>query len=68
MWVWVCLCHLLFLSLTNKGIGLMNVDQPHFRHSMRLSALATSPVRYFRVHSGFIPGSRGANYKDGLGF
>jgi len=46
----------------------MNVDQPHFRHSMRLSALATSPVRYFRVHSGFIPGSRGANYKDGLGF
>ncbi len=43
-------------SLAEQGIGFVNVDQPLFRHSMKPSAVATSPVGYIRVH--------GRNYKD----
>ena len=40
----------LYQALAEQGIGFVNVDQPLFRHSLRPSAVATSPVGYVRVH------------------
>jgi uncharacterized protein YecE (DUF72 family) len=43
-------------ELAERGVGFVNVDQPHFRNSIAPSAVATSRVGYVRVH--------GRNYKD----
>ena len=43
-------------ELSAAGAGIVNVDQPLFRDSVRPSARVTSPVAYVRVH--------GRNYKD----
>ena len=42
--------------LTEKGVGLVNLDQPLFSNSIRPAAHATSPVAYVRLH--------GRNYKE----
>jgi uncharacterized protein YecE (DUF72 family) len=39
-----------------EAIGLCNIDQPLFRHSIKPSGLATSPVGYVRLH--------GRNYQN----
>jgi uncharacterized protein YecE (DUF72 family) len=36
--------------LTDANVGLVNVDQPRFGHSLGASAHATSPVGYVRLH------------------
>ncbi len=36
--------------LSERGIGLCNIDQPLFHRSIKPSALATSPVGYVRLH------------------
>ncbi len=46
----------LYEALAERGIGFVNIDQPLFRHSIRPSAIATSPVGYVRVH--------GRNFRD----
>ncbi len=43
-------------ELALAGVGIVNVDQPLFRRSIRPSALVTAPVAYVRVH--------GRNWKD----
>jgi uncharacterized protein YecE (DUF72 family) len=43
-------------ELADAGVGIVNVDQPLFRGSIRPSARVTSPVAYVRVH--------GRNYQD----
>jgi len=43
-------------ELVEAGVGIVNVDQPLFRRSIRPSALVTAPVAYVRVH--------GRNWKD----
>jgi uncharacterized protein YecE (DUF72 family) len=43
-------------ELAERGVGIVNVDQPLFHGSMRPAARVTSPVAYVRVH--------GRNYKD----
>jgi uncharacterized protein YecE (DUF72 family) len=43
-------------ELAERGIGFVNIDQPLFKHSIKPSASATSPVGYVRVH--------GRNYHD----
>src|SRR5512138_3752649 len=43
-------------ELAEAGVGIVNVDQPLFRDSIRPAARVTSPVAYVRVH--------GRNYKD----
>jgi uncharacterized protein YecE (DUF72 family) len=43
-------------ELAEAGVGIVNVDQPLFRRSIRPSALVTAPVAYVRVH--------GRNWKD----
>jgi uncharacterized protein YecE (DUF72 family) len=45
-----------YAELAERGIGFVNIDQPHFRRSIRPSATVTSPVGYVRVH--------GRNYHD----
>ena len=45
-----------YQELADRGIGFVNIDQPRFRHSIRPSATATSPVGYVRLH--------GRNYDD----
>jgi uncharacterized protein YecE (DUF72 family) len=42
--------------LSARGVGLVNVDQPLFRNSLRPSAHATAPVGYVRLH--------GRNYRE----
>jgi uncharacterized protein YecE (DUF72 family) len=42
--------------LTERGVGLVNVDQPLFGHSLRPSAHATTGIGYVRLH--------GRNYRD----
>jgi uncharacterized protein YecE (DUF72 family) len=42
--------------LSERGVGLVNVDQPLFGKSLRPSAHATSPIGYVRLH--------GRNYKE----
>jgi len=42
--------------LVEKRIGLVNVDQPLFKKSIRPAAAATAPVGYVRLH--------GRNYKE----
>jgi len=37
-------------ELTERGVGLVNVDQPLFRKSMKPAAHATSAVGYVRMH------------------
>lgn len=46
----------LYAELAERGIGFVNIDQPRFRHSIKPSATATSPVGYIRLH--------GRNYED----
>jgi uncharacterized protein YecE (DUF72 family) len=43
-------------SLSERGIGFVNIDQPLFHNSIKPSASVTSPVGYIRVH--------GRNYQD----
>jgi uncharacterized protein YecE (DUF72 family) len=43
-------------ELAEAGVGIVNVDQPLFRRSIRPHARVTSPVAYVRVH--------GRNWKD----
>jgi uncharacterized protein YecE (DUF72 family) len=43
-------------ELAETGVGIVNVDQPRFRASLRPRARVTAPVAYVRVH--------GRNYKD----
>jgi uncharacterized protein YecE (DUF72 family) len=43
-------------DLTERGVGLVNVDQPLFGNSIAPAALATSAVAYVRMH--------GRNYQD----
>jgi uncharacterized protein YecE (DUF72 family) len=45
-----------FEELALAGAGIVNVDQPLFRRSMRPAARVTAPVAYVRIH--------GRNYKD----
>lgn len=45
-----------YQHLHEEGVGFVNVDQPLFKHSIKPSATATSPVGYVRVH--------GRNYKN----
>lgn len=42
--------------LQEQGAGIVNVDQPQFRHSIRPAARATGSVGYVRVH--------GRNYRE----
>jgi uncharacterized protein YecE (DUF72 family) len=37
-------------QLTDRGVGLVNVDQPLFRNSIKPAAHATSAVAYVRMH------------------
>ncbi len=37
-------------ELTERGVGLVNVDQPLFKKSMKPAAYATSAVGYVRMH------------------
>jgi uncharacterized protein YecE (DUF72 family) len=37
-------------QLTDRGVGLVNVDQPLFKRSMKPAAHATSAVGYVRLH------------------
>ena len=43
-------------SLSERGVGFVNIDQPLFSKSIKPSASVTSPVGYIRVH--------GRNYRD----
>jgi uncharacterized protein YecE (DUF72 family) len=43
-------------ALAAAGVGLVNVDQPRFRGTLRPGAAVTAPVGYVRVH--------GRNFKD----
>jgi uncharacterized protein YecE (DUF72 family) len=43
-------------ELDEAGVGIVNVDQPRFRNTLRPRAAVTSPVAYVRVH--------GRNWKD----
>src|SRR5688572_28920185 len=43
-------------SLSERGVGFVNIDQPLFSKSIKPSASVTSPIGYIRVH--------GRNYKD----
>jgi uncharacterized protein YecE (DUF72 family) len=45
-----------FARLSERGVGVVNIDQPLFHDSIRPSARATSPLGYIRVH--------GRNYKE----
>ena len=42
--------------LSERGIGLVNVDQPLFKRSIKPAAHATSPIGYVRLH--------GRNYRE----
>jgi uncharacterized protein YecE (DUF72 family) len=42
--------------LSERGVGLVNVDQPLFGRSIKPAALATSPIGYVRLH--------GRNYRE----
>jgi uncharacterized protein YecE (DUF72 family) len=42
--------------LTERGVGLVNVDQPLFGNSIKPAAHATSPIGYVRLH--------GRNYRE----
>src|SRR5215475_5230231 len=42
--------------LTERGVGICNIDQPVFAKSIRPAALTTSPVGYVRLH--------GRNYQN----
>jgi len=44
------------LELDEAGVGIVNVDQPRFRHSLRPRASVTAGLGYVRVH--------GRNWKD----
>jgi len=44
------------LELAAAGVGIVNVDQPHLRNTLRPRARVTAPVAYVRVH--------GRNFKD----
>jgi uncharacterized protein YecE (DUF72 family) len=46
----------LYEGLLEQGVGFVNIDQPHFGHSIRPSSRATGPVGYVRIH--------GRNYRD----
>jgi uncharacterized protein YecE (DUF72 family) len=46
----------IYEELTEKKVGIVNIDQPLFHHSIRPSARATSALGYVRVH--------GRNYVD----
>ena len=37
-------------ALVERGVGIVNIDQPMFKNSIRPSAKATSTVGYVRVH------------------
>lgn len=45
-----------YAELEERGVGVVNVDQPIFRRSIRPGARATAAVGYIRVH--------GRNYQD----
>lgn len=46
----------LYRSLSEQGIGFVNIDQPVFGNSLAPSAVATAAVGYIRIH--------GRNYQD----
>ena len=39
-----------FESLAERGVGFVNIDQPHHRHGIEPTARATSRIGYVRVH------------------
>jgi uncharacterized protein YecE (DUF72 family) len=39
-----------YAALVERGVGIVNIDQPLFRNSIRPSSKATSAVGYVRVH------------------
>jgi uncharacterized protein YecE (DUF72 family) len=39
-----------FQSLSERGVGFVNIDQPRHRHGLEPTARATGPVGYVRVH------------------
>jgi len=39
-----------YAALVERGVGIVNIDQPLFKNSIRPSAKATSAVGYVRVH------------------
>jgi uncharacterized protein YecE (DUF72 family) len=43
-------------SLRSRGVGIVNIDQPLFAHSIKPGADVTSPTGYVRLH--------GRNYKN----
>jgi uncharacterized protein YecE (DUF72 family) len=45
-----------FAELSERGVGIVNVDQPMFHGSLAPAARVTAPVAYVRVH--------GRNWKD----
>jgi uncharacterized protein YecE (DUF72 family) len=45
-----------YSELAERGLGIVNIDQPLFHDSIRPAARATSPIGYVRVH--------GRNYRD----
>lgn len=45
-----------YMWLSERGVGIVNIDQPLFRRSVRPAARSTGRVGYVRVH--------GRNYKD----
>jgi uncharacterized protein YecE (DUF72 family) len=45
-----------YAELLERGLGIVNIDQPLFHDSIRPSARATSAIGYVRVH--------GRNYRD----
>ena len=43
-------------ELTDRGVGIVNIDQPLFSNSIKPAAASTSPVGYVRLH--------GRNYQE----
>lgn len=39
-----------YAALVERGVGIVNIDQPLFKHSIRPDSRATSAVGYVRVH------------------
>jgi uncharacterized protein YecE (DUF72 family) len=45
-----------YASLAERGVGVVNIDQPIFRHSMPPGSQVTAPIGYVRLH--------GRNYEN----
>jgi uncharacterized protein YecE (DUF72 family) len=45
-----------YAALAERGVGVVNIDQPIFRHSLRPGSQVTAPIGYVRLH--------GRNYEN----